>query len=206
MTFFSKILIYIFLLANFSIVSNAQISSGILKTSEGFLAVINSDSLWFTIRLDEPSFKEPQFIEASRLEVISHVLYLQIFSKSDIATKKGINPLISLMNWETDFIRNSENAPKKRSDFIFDSLGANSKIADVSKNAWYYSVDVDKNDFYVYFLDIYKNGEFIRIEYYGDLENARTNTSNLFSQLTFYPSEIDISKLQAALSSGKFGY
>ena len=201
MTFFSKILIYIFLLANFSIVSNAQISSGILKTSEGFLAVINSDSLWFTIRLDEPSFKEPQFIEASRLEVISHVLYLQIFSKSDIATKKGINPLISLMNWETDFIRNSENAPKKRSDFIFDSLGA-----DVSKNAWYYSVDVDKNDFYVYFLDIYKNGEFIRIEYYGDLENARTNTNNLFSQLTFYPSEIDISKLQAALSRGKFGY
>ena len=201
MTFFSKILIYIFLLANFSIVSNAQISSGILKTSEGFLAVINSDSLWFTIRLDEPSFKESQFIEASRLEVISHVLYLQIFSKSDIATKKGINPLISLMNWETDFIRNSENAPKKRSDFIFDSLGA-----DVSKNAWYYSVDVDKNDFYVYFLDIYKNGEFIRIEYYGDLENARTNASNLFSQLTFYPSEIDISKLQAALSRGKFGY
>ena len=201
MTFFSKILIYIFLLANFSIVSNAQISSGILKTSEGFLAVINSDSLWFTIRLDEPSFKEPQFIEASRLEVISNVLYLQIFSKSDIATKKGIKPLISLMNWETDFIRNSENAPKKRSDFIFDSLGA-----DVSKNAWYYSVDVDKNDFYVYFLDIYKNGEFIRIEYYGDLENARTNASNLFSQLTFYPSEIDISKLQAALSRGKFGY
>ena len=201
MTFFSKILIYIFLLANFSIVSNAQISSGILKTSEGLLAVINSDSLWFTIRLDEPSFQEPQFIEASRLEVISHVLYLQIFSKSDIATKKGINPLISLMNWETDFIRNSENAPKKRSDFIFDSLGA-----DVSKNAWYYSVDVDKNDFYVYFLDIYKNGEFIRIEYYGDLENARTNTSNLFYQLTFYPSEIDISKLQAALSRGKFGY
>jgi hypothetical protein len=131
---------------------------------------------------------------------------MQIFSKSDIATKKGINPLISLMNWETDFIRNSENAPKKRSDFIFDSLGANSKIADVSKNAWYYSVDVDKNDFYVYFLDIYKNGEFIRIEYYGDLENARSNTSNLFSQLTFYPSEIDISKLQAALSRGKFGY
>ena len=146
MKIFPKILICFFLLANCANVSNAQMSSGILKTSEGFLAVINSDSLWFTIQLDDSRFKEPQFIEASRLEVISHVLYVQIFSKSDIATKKGINPLISLMNWETDFIRNSENAPKKRSDFIFDSLGANSKIADVSKNAWYYSVDVDKND------------------------------------------------------------
>ena len=206
MTNFPKILINIVLLANLANVSNAQISSGILKTSKGFLAVINSDSIWLTIQLDDSRFKEPQFIEASRLEVISHVLYMQIFSKSEIPSKEGINPLMSLMNWETDYIRTSENAPKKRSDFIFDSLGVKSSIADVSINAWYYSVDVDKNDFNVYFLDINKNGEFIRIEYYGDLENARSITSNLFSELAFYPSEIDISKLQSALSSGKFGY
>ncbi len=181
-------------------------SSGILKTSEGFLAVINSDSLWFTIQLDDSRFREPQFIEASRLEVISHVLYVQMLRESDLSTKKEINPLISLMNWETDYIRNSENAKKKRSDFIIDSLGTKSTISGVSTNAWYYSINVDENDLYIYFLDIYKNGEFIRIEYYGNLENARTSTSNLFSQLNFYPNEIDIAKLQAALSNGKFGY
>ena len=206
MNFFPKILICFFLLANLSIVTNAQISSGILKTSEGFLAVINSESLWITIRMDEPKFNEPQLIEASRLEVISHVLYIQMLRESDVTTKREINPLISLMNWETEYIRNSENTSKTISDFIVDSLGAKSAIASVSSNAWYYSVDEDKNDFYVYFLDIYKNGEFIRIEYYGDLENARTTSSNLFSQLTFYPNEIDIAKLQAALSSGKFRY
>jgi hypothetical protein len=206
MKIFPKILICFFLLANCANVSNAQMSSGILKTSEGFLAVINSDSLWFTIQLDDSRFREPQFIEASRLEVISHVLYVQMLRESDISTKKEINPLISLMNWETDYIRNSENAIKKRSDFIIDSLGTKSTISGVSTNAWYYSINVDENDLYIYFLDIYKNGEFIRIEFYGNLENARTSTSNLFSQLNFYPNEIDIAKLQAALSNGKFGY
>ena len=206
MKIFPKILICFFLLANCANVSNAQMSSGILKTSEGFLAVINSDSLWFTIQLDDSRFKEPQFIEASRLEVISHVLYVQMLRVSDISTKKEINPLISLMNWETDYIRNSENAIKKRSDFIIDSLGTKSTISGVNTNAWYYSINVDENDLYIYFLDIYKNGEFIRIEYYGNLENARTSTSNLFSQLNFYPNEIDIVKLQSALSNGKFGY
>jgi hypothetical protein len=215
MNILSKILICFFLLANCANVSNAQISSGILKTSEGFLAVINSDSLWFTIRLEEPLYKEPRLVElgspsgASRsgIVVIYWILNIQMLMESDLpSSMHGKNPLISLMNWQTDCVLTAENTPETISDFIVDSLGAKSTIAGISSNAWYYSIDKYKNDFYVYFLDIYKNGEFIRIEYRGELENARTTSRNLLSQLTFYPSEIDLSQFQTPLLREKFGY
>ena len=63
-----------------------------MKTSEGFLAVINSDSLWFTIRLEEPLYKEPRLVElgspsgASRsgIVVINWILNIQMLMESDL--------------------------------------------------------------------------------------------------------------------------
>jgi hypothetical protein len=189
----------------FSLKSEAQQYT--MKTATGIMATANTESVHFTVRIDNYGDEIPFWDNDSRLIIIKNKLYLDYFNASAITKgKTNISPLKAFQTWETDYIKSTMKPEIRRSDFVEDNhIFKNSSKAVIS-NAWYYAVKIKSDDLYFYVLDMYKNGNFIRISYIGSLKEARIYTKAIVEGLHFYDKEIDIKKLQAALRNKQYHY
>lgn len=200
------LIFFVFILFN---AISAKSQSGTLKSKNGFLLFANTDSMHFTLRLDEPNSQIPLWINKNRLQLFKDQMYLQYFEKSSIikSKKDKDTPLNLLQKWETTFIKSIKKPTDKSPKFISDNDSMSVKSKDFNTNSWYYSVDITSSKkMYFYFFDIYKNGYFIRIEYMGGLGNARFFIKTVFNFIRFYKKDIDIPKLQSALKLGEYYY
>jgi hypothetical protein len=186
--------------------SKAQ--SGTLKSKNGFLLFYSSDSLNFTLRLDEPNTETPNWIENNYLQLLKDHFYIQVIDKESIIKKNApaSDNLSMLQKWETDYIESTMTPSVKRTTFINDNNSIGLKFNDLKYNAWYYAVELNPGKLYFYFFDIYKNGHFIRITFNGSLDAARLFIPAILKGLLFYNKKIDIKKLQYSLKNDQYSY
>lgn len=192
-----KIYIFtIFFIGLFHIASYSQV--GIVRSKTGNTIYCNADGLYFTLNNDKSAISNPKWENSNRLTLLENHITLEYFQASviqeDINTSK--NPLLLYQKWETDYIKSNVPKSVKMSEFKTDNNGIVSK--DVKINAWYYSTQINKTlKTYSYFIDLYKNGYFIRIDYKmcNDLEVVRSRLKKIVSQLKFYNKPIEIDKL-----------
>lgn len=186
--------------------SRAQ--SGILKSKNGFLLFYSSDSLNFTLRLDEPNTEIPNWIDENYLQLIKDRFYVQVINKESITKKiaPAKDCLSMLQKWETDYIQRTMKTTVKRTAFINDNNSTGFKFNEWNYNAWYYAVELNPGKLYFYFFDIYKNGNFVRITFNGKLNDARLFIPAVLKGILFYNRRIDLKKLQYSLKNNKYSY
>jgi hypothetical protein len=182
--------------------------SGTLKSKNGFLLFYSSDSLNFTLRLDEPNTETPRWIDNNYLQLLKDHLYIQVIHKEAIIKKNtpANDHLSILQKWETDYIESSMHPSIKRTPFINDNNTIAFKSNDLKFNAWYYAVELNPGKLYFYFFDIYKNGQYIRITFKGNINVARLFIPAVLKGLQVYNKKIDVNKLQYSLKNDQYGY
>lgn len=188
----------------YSIKSNAQY--GVMKSKNGFVVFTSSDSLNFTLKLDEPNTEIPIWINENFLLLFENSFNIQIIDKKYITPNDtSLNGnLYELQKWETDYIKSEMKESVKMSAFINDNDSIKFKNNNLEYNAWYYWVELEKEKLYIYFYDFYKNGYYIRATYIGALESARLFIPVVLNDLIFYDKKIDINKLQQSLKDGQY--
>ncbi len=192
-----KIYIFtIFFIGLFHIASYSQV--GIVKSKTGNTIYCNADGLYFTLNTDKSAISNSKWENSNRLTLLENHITLEYFEASVIQEdiNSSNNPLLLYQKWETDYIKSNVPNSVKMSEFKTDNNGIVSK--DVKINAWYYSTQINKTlKTYSYFIDLYKNGYFIRIDYKmcNDLEVVRSRMKKIVSQLKFYNKPIEIDKL-----------
>ena len=192
-----KIYIFtIFFIGLFHIASYSQV--GIVKSKTGNTIYCNADGLYFTLNTDKSAISNSKWENSNRLTLLENHITLEYFEASVIQEdiNSSNNPLLLYQKWETDYIKSNVPNSVKMSEFKTDNNGIVSK--DVKINAWYYSTQINKTlKTYSYYLDLYKNGYFIRIDYMmcNDLEVIRSRMKTIISQLKFYNKPIEIDKL-----------
>jgi hypothetical protein len=188
--------------------SESKAQSGTMKSKNGFLLFYSSDSLNFTLRLDEPNTETPNWIDNNYLQLFKDRFYIQIIDKESIIKKNATakDYLSMLQKWETDYIESTMEPSVKRTTFINDSNSIGLKFNDLKYNAWYYAVELNPEKLYFYFFDIYKNGHFLRVTFNGSLDAARIFIPAILKGLLFYNKKIDIKKLQYSIKNGQYSY
>jgi hypothetical protein len=192
-----KIYIFtIFFIGLFQITLYSQV--GIVKSKTGNTIYCNADGLYFTLKTDKSAISNPKWENSNRLTLLENHITLEYFEASVIQEdiNSSNNPLLLYQMWETDYIKSNVPNSVKMSDFKTDNNGIVSK--DFKINSWYYSTQINKSlKTYSYFIDLYKNGYFIRIDYKmcNDLEVVRSRMKKIVSQLKFYNKPIEIDKL-----------
>lgn len=185
-----------FFIGLFHITSFSQV--GIVKSKTGNTIYCNADGIYFTLKTDNSAISNPKWENSNRLTLLENHITLEYFQASVIQENinSSKNPLLVYQKWETDYIKSNVPNSVIMSDFNTDNIGIVSN--DVKINAWYYSTQVNKTlKTYSYYLDLYKNGYFIRIDYMmcNDLEVIRSRMKTILSQLKFYNKPIEIDKL-----------
>ncbi|CAN1542254.1 hypothetical protein MCEGE10_01813 [Flavobacteriaceae bacterium] len=192
-----KIYIFtIFFIGLFHIASYSQV--GIVKSKTGNTIYCNADGLYFTLNTDKSAISNSKWENSNRLTLLENHITLEYFEASVIQEdiNSSNNPLLLYQKWETDYIKSNVPNSVKMSEFKTDNIDIVSK--DFRINAWYYSTQISKTlKTYSYFIDLYKNGYFIRIDYKmcNDLEVVRSRMKKIVSQLKFYSKPIEIDKL-----------
>jgi hypothetical protein len=194
------------ILSNICLVSKAQ--SGTLKSKNGLVLFYSSDSLNFTIRLDEPNSEMPIWIDNNYLQLFKDHFYIQVIDKESITMNNTPEKdlLTTFQKWETDYIESSIQQSVKRTKYINDNDSISFKFKNLKYNAWYYAVELNSGKLYFYFLDIYKNGYFIRMTFKGKLPSARIFIPAVLNGVLFYSKKIDHNKLQNSLKNGQYSY
>jgi hypothetical protein len=189
-------------------INNDTVDSGTMKSKNGFLLFYSSDSLNFTIRLDEPNTGTPNWIDNNYLQLFKDCSYIQIIDKESIIKENtpAKDYLSMLQKWETDYIESTMKPSVKRTTFRNDNNSIGLKFNDLKYNAWYYAVELNPGKFYFYFFDIYKSGHFIRITFNGSLDDARLFIPAILKGLLFYNKKLDIKKLQYSLKNHQYSY
>jgi hypothetical protein len=193
--------------------------SVIVRTQSGLMAIYSSDSLSFTLQLDEPLSEMPEWIDSNRLQLFKDIFYLTIIEPADIGFKKNndkkINASDALQHfktWETLYIDSILKKEFKKSDFIIDNNHFGGKLEKINFNAWYYYLTIDKQNIYFYFYDQYKSGMLLRFEFNGvlfkndGLDAARNFINNCVKNTRFYSKPINLEVLIKALKSGAYSY
>lgn len=198
---------FLFCISSFYI-PECSAQSGTLKSKNGFMIFYASDSLNFTLRLDNPNTEIPNWLHNNYLQLFKDQFYIQIIKKDSLFRKNTDEraSLYMFQKWETDYIESSMKPSIKRSAFMSDNDSIKFNRKDLLKNAWYYSVELNPRKLYFYFYDIYKNGCYIRITFTGSLDSARGFIPVVLKGLQFYNKNIQLNKLQDALKKGQYGY
>lgn len=204
-TKFTALLIVIISIISFS---DSIAQSGVLKSNNGFLVFFSDHDLNFTIRLDEPNSEIPNWIDKNYLQLLKDHLYIQVIEKNMIIKNKvPVNNYLNIFqNWETDYIDSKMKQSNKNNAYINDNNSLKLKYSEFKYNAWYYAVDINPGKLYFYFLDIYKDGKFLRFTYTGDINVARLFMPVVFNRLQFYKKKINLNKLKYTLKNGEYSY
>lgn len=200
--FICSIFVILFLILPFSVVSQ----SGTIKTRTGYLLYANTNTLHWTLRLDEPNSELPYWIDVNKVQLLKNHLYIEYFNNSFITKNSKKTPLFLFQKWETDYIDKTFNPNIKRSPYLVDTSFMKLKSGNLVSNAWYYFLDTESEGLAFYFFDIYENNNFIRISYIGVLENAQLFISAVLNGIRFHNKMLDIPKLQSAIRNGEYFY
>lgn len=186
----------IFFIGLVNIATYSQV--GIVKSKTGNTIYCNAERLYFTLNTNKSAISNPKWDNSNRLTILENHITLEYFQASviqeDINTSE--NPLLLYQKWETDYIKSNVPKSVKMSEFKKDNIDIVSK--DFRINAWYYCTQISKTlKTYSYFIDLYKDGYFIRINYSmcDDLEVVKSRMKRIVSQLKFYNKPIEIDKL-----------
>lgn len=187
---------------------DSKAQSGTLKSKNGFVLFYSSDSLNFTLRLDEPNSEIPYWLDANNLQLFKDHFYIQVIDKKSIINKStsANDNLYMIQKWEVDYIESTMRPSVNRSPIINDNNSINFKVHDLKYNSWYYSVELNTGKLYFYFYDIYKNGYFIRITFTGGLDSARLFIPAVLKGFIFYNKKIDTNMLKQSLKNGQYSY
>jgi hypothetical protein len=182
--------------------------TGCLKSKRGFVLFYSSDSLNFTIRLDEPNTEVPIWINNNYLQLFKDYFHLQVINQNQLPenVKSISNNLSMLQKWETDYIKSAMQASVKRSAFYSDNDSINHLLLGVESNAWFYSVDVNLRKIYFYYYDVYRSGHFVRLTFIGRIQSARLFIPAVLKGIHFYSKKIQVEKLQNALKQNQYEY
>jgi len=193
--------------------------SVIVRTQSGLMAIYSSDSLTFTLQLDEPLSEMPEWIDSNRLQLFKDVFYLAIVNPDDIGFKKNNDKqnnasaaLQHFKTWETRYIDSLLKKDFKKSDFISDNNYFGGEMKKIDFNAWYYNLTIDTQNIYFYFFDQYKSGMLLRFEFNGvvfknnGLDAARNFINNCVKSTRFYSKPINLEALRKALKDGAYSY
>ncbi len=190
-----KLTLIILLIGYCQTVIYAQV--GIVKSKISNTIYCNAGDLHFTLKTDKSLMPDPKWENSNRLALLENHITLEYFEAFQI--QKDINsskkPLEIYQKWETDYIKSNVPNSVKMSDFKNDNLDVLSKEFKV--NTWYYCTYFDKSmKSYSYFVDIYRMGYFIRIQYQmcNNLEVIRSRMKSLIDQLRFDNNFISIDK------------
>lgn len=182
--------------------------SGVLKSPTGYLVYSTTDSLGFTMRLDEPNSRTPVWETVNKLILLKRMDLQYIYSDDiNCKNKSEETSLNCYMKWEEQYLRSS--TPKKLNFSIkIDRTFKPILKEKVLTNAWYYSLIINGEIVYSYFLDFVYKGLLFRINYgpSSDLDSPRLFINAVYTDMKFYNHKIEIEKLISALKSNKYEY